>query len=71
MNTYEIVPAISEYGALIEEIRRLKQEIADLTAERDDLEGHICKEILAEYNEKVGCLEFDALQKTLEIKQLK
>ena len=71
MKDYEIVLSKSEYEKLIAEIRQLKQDIAALTAEKDDLELHICREILADYNEKVGNLEYEALQKTLEIKQLK
>ncbi len=71
MKDYEIVLSKSEYEKLIAETRQLKQDIAALTAEKDDLELHICREILADYNEKVGNLEYEALQKMLEIKQLK
>ena len=43
MKSYEVIPiqTISEYDSLIAQIRQLKQDIADLTAEKDDLEGHI------------------------------
>ena len=60
MKSYEVIPiqTISEYDSLIAQIRQLKQDIADLTAEKDDLEGHICREILVDYNEKVGNAEF-------------
>ena len=71
MENYDIILSDSEYERLIEEIRQLKLDIAALTAEKDDLELHICREILADYNEKVGNLEYEALRKTLEIKQLK
>ena len=70
MEKRAIIPIQSEYEALIEEIRQLKLDIAALTAERDDLKLHICREIEADYNEKIGNLEQEALQKTLEIKKL-
>ena len=70
MKDYEIVLSESEYEKLIAEIRQLKQDIATLTAEKDDLELHICREILAEYNKKIGNLEYEATQKMLELKQL-
>ena len=56
MKAYEVIPVqtTSEYETLIAQIRQLKQDIADLTVEKDDLEGHICREILADYNKKVG-----------------
>ena len=57
MENYEVILSTSEYERLIEEIRQLKFDIAALTAEKDDLELHICPEILADYNEKVGNLE--------------
>ena len=43
MKSYEVIPikTISEYDSLIAQIRQLKQDIADLTAEKDDLEGRI------------------------------
>ena len=73
MKSYEVIPiqTISEYDSLIAQIRQLKQDIADLTAEKDDLEGHICREILADYNEKVGNAEFEATLKLTEIEKLK
>lgn len=43
MKSYEVIPiqTISQYDSLIAQIRQLKQDIADLTAEKDDLEGRI------------------------------
>ena len=46
-----------EYLKLIEEIKKLKEDIASLYEERDELIYHICKNIESEYISKVGILE--------------
>ncbi len=66
-----IIPAKSEYEKLIEKIRELKNIIAALTAEKDDLELHICREIQAEYDSKVGNLEYQIMAYNLEIERLR
>ena len=47
-----------EYLKLIEEIKKLKEDIASLYEERDELIYHICKNIESEYISKVGILEY-------------
>ena len=74
MNEYkvnEIVPALSEYDILIEEILQLELEIAALAEEIDDLENHVCVELRADYDQKVGNLEYQAQAYRLEISRLK
>ena len=52
MSTEIIISELqNEYDALVAEVQKLKDEIADLTAEKDDLELHICRELKAEYEE--------------------
>ena len=47
MSTEIIISELqNEYDALVAEVQKLKDEIADLTAEKDDLELHICRERL-------------------------
>ena len=43
-----IVPVISEYDKLIEEILELELKLAALAEEIDDLENHICVELRAD-----------------------
>ena len=66
-----IVPSKSEYEKLIEKIRELKNTIAALSAEKDDLELHICREIQADYDSKVGNLEYQIMAYNLEIERLR
>ena len=61
----------SEYDALVEEVQKLKDEIAALTAEKDDLELHICRELQAEYDHKIGALEYEITAYNLEIEKLR
>ena len=67
----EIIPVISEYDQLIEEILKLELRIAELAEEIDDLENHICVELRADYDQKVGNLEYQAMAYRLEISRLK
>ncbi|MBR4344024.1 MAG: hypothetical protein IKP88_15225 [Lachnospiraceae bacterium] len=66
-----IVKAKSEYELLQEEIQRLQTEIANLMAERDDLICRECKEIAADYDEKIGQLELEVLHAQIELHKLK
>lgn len=66
-----IVPVISEYDKLIEEILELELKLAALAEEIDDLENHICVELRADYDQKVGNLEYQAQAYRLEIARLK
>jgi hypothetical protein len=66
-----IIPVISEYDKLIEEILELELKLAALAEEIDDLENHICVELRADYDQKVGNLEYQAQAYRLEIARLK
>ncbi len=61
----------TEYQSLIEEVENIKRVIAALSAEKDDLELHICREIQAEYDMKIGNLEYEIMNYNLEIERLK
>ncbi len=67
----EIVPVVSEYDKLVEEILELELKLAALAEEIDDLENHVCVELRAEYDQKVGNLEYQAKAYQLEIARLK
>ncbi len=64
----EIVEVESPYQKLLEEVRILKARLATVMAERDDLRDHICREIQAEYDEKVGKLELEAMEIEIQIR---
>lgn len=70
-NQTDIIPVESEYQRLIEEILELELRIAALAEEIDDLENHVCVELRAEYDRKIGNLEYQALAYRLEIARLK
>ncbi len=67
----EIIPVVSEYDKLVEEILELELKLAALAEEIDDLENHVCVELRAEYDQKVGNLEYQAQAYRLEIARLK
>ena len=67
----DLVLSKSEYERLVEEVRALKSLIAALSAEKDDLELHICRQIQADYDQKIGHLEHSALSYKIEIMRLK
>ncbi len=67
----ELILSKSEYERLVEEVRALKSLIAALSAEKDDLELHICRQIQADYDQKIGNLEHSALAYKIEIMRLK
>ncbi len=66
-----IIPVVSEYDKLIKEILELELKLAALAEEIDDLENHICVELRAEYDQKVGHLEYQARAYQFEIARLK
>jgi hypothetical protein len=51
-----------DYGKHQEEIRALKQELADLLLEQHELEFHERKRLEAEYMAKIGSLEYKAFE---------
>ncbi len=67
----ELETAKSEYERLLEEISELKALIVSLTAERDELKFHICRYLAAEYNSRIGVLEFQAMTARLKVLELK
>ena len=66
-----IVVAKSEYERLLEEISNLKALITSLTAERDELQFHECRDLAADYNRKIGELELKVLNTKLNVLRLK
>ena len=60
-----------EYLRLIEEVKQLKEDIASLYEEKDELVYHICKNIETEYMSKVGILEYKLFEFQCEILRLK
>ncbi len=70
-NEIVLTEIINEYESLIKEVRRLKIVVAALEAEKDDLELNVCRRLRAEYDEKVGNLEFQITRYNLEIERLR
>lgn len=60
-----------EYLKLIEEIKQLKEDIASLYEEKDELIYHICRNIETEYMSKVGVLEYKLFEFQCKILRLK
>ena len=60
-----------EYYKLTEEVKQLKEDIASLYEEKDELVYHICKNIEAEYMSKVGILEYKLYEFNCKILRLK
>lgn len=60
-----------EYLKLIEEIKQLKEDLASLYEERDELIYHICKNIETEYMSKVGVLEYKLYEFQCKILRIK
>lgn len=71
MNEIVLSNIKTEYQSLIEEVENLRLVIAALSAEKDDLELHVCREIQAEYDMKVGNLEYEIMSYNLEIERLR
>lgn len=60
-----------EYLKLIEEVKQLKEDIASLYEEKDELVYHICRNIETEYMSKVGVLEYKLFKFQCKILRLK
>lgn len=60
-----------EYLKIIEEVKRLKDDIANLYEEKDELLYHICKNIETEYVSKIGVLEYKLYEFQCKILRLK
>lgn len=60
-----------EYLKLIEEIKQLKEDIASLYEEKDELIYHICKNIETEYMSKIGVLEYKLYEFQCKVLRLK
>lgn len=70
-DTADLIAVKSEYERLLEEINNLKGVITALTAERDDLKYHICRDLAAEYNSRIGEIELQVLNAKLRVLELK
>lgn len=60
-----------EYAKLIEEIKQLKEDIASLYEERDELIYHVCKNIETDYMSRIGFLEYKLFEFQWEILRIK
>lgn len=60
-----------EYLKLLEEIKQLKEDLASLYEERDELIYHICKNIETEYMSKIGVLEYKLYEFQCKILRIK
>lgn len=60
-----------EYLILVEDVKQLKEDIASLYEEKDELVYHICKNIETEYMSKVGVLEYKLFEFQCKILRLK
>lgn len=60
-----------EYLKLIEEVKQLKEDIASLYEEKDELLYHTCKIIETEYMSKIGILEYKLYEFQCKILRLK
>ena len=67
----ELIVVQTEYERLIEEIKRLRARIAELIAERDELVNHICPDLQAEYDLKIGGLMLQAMEAENRMRILK
>ena len=66
-----LIKGKSEYEALQERIALLQEEIADLTAERDELKLRECPRIQGEYAAKLGCRVLELYRAKARLLQLK
>lgn len=67
----DLVVVKSEYERLLAQIGELRAIITSLTAERDELAYHECRELAAEYDKKIGQLELLVLSAKLKVLKLK
>lgn len=64
-----IIPVQSEYEMLLEEVKKLRARVIELTARRDDLLYHICPALQAKYDEKIGSVERELLAAQMYLKE--
>lgn len=67
--TETIIPVQSDFEKLLEEVRKLRALIIELTAQRDDLIYHICPALQAKYDEKIGSVERELLAAQMYLKE--
>lgn len=60
-----------EYLKLIEEVKQLKKDIANLYEEKDELVYHICKIIEMEYITNIGVSEYKLYEFQCKVLRLK
>lgn len=60
-----------EYKKLIEEVKQLKEDIASLYEEKEELIYHTCKIIETEYMSKIGVLEYKLYEFQCKLLRLK
>lgn len=60
-----------EYERLIIEVNKLKENIAELMEERDELVFHVCKDIEAKYMSEIGVLEYKLYEFQCKILRIK
>ena len=64
-----IIPVQSEYEKLLEEVKKLRARLIELTAQRDDLLYHICPALQAKYDENIGSIERELLAAQMYLKE--
>lgn len=64
-----IIPVQSEYEKLLEEVKKLRARLIELTAQRDDLLYHICPALQAKYDENIGSVERELLAAQMYLKE--
>ena len=67
--TETIIPILSEFEKLLEEVRKLRARVIELTTQRDDLLYHICPSLQAKYDEKIGSVERELLAAQMYLKE--
>lgn len=67
--TQTIIPVQSEYEKLLEEVKKLRTRVIELTTQRDDLLYHICPALQAKYDEKIGSVERELLAAQMYLKE--
>ena len=59
------------YTRLKQEIAALRAEIITLAAERDDLVTHVCRDLKAQYDSRIGVLEWQVLTAKVRVQVLR
>ncbi len=66
----DLIEIESEYDQFTREIRALRQRLIEVTAERDGLLYHICPDLQAEYDARIGILENQVYAELLNSRRL-